>query len=471
MPVIKASGESIIGPHKLSSDTLFAIVEKTIRENYKKFSRCIPVPTARVPIVRCIYNPTNVSCDISFKSKLGIYNSRLLKFYLSIDSRFKPLMIILKYWYYNCELRSHIGITKYALTVLYIFYLQQLGLVPSINSLKERCAVPLFINSWQVNFNESLNNFEMNENYKDKSIPELLLMFFEFYMSYDFQSNVLCPCDGQSYNKDIFYEIELLPDSMKSYKEYLNGTTDPKVFNLCRPMCVQDPTELNWNVTTGVPVHSVEKFQLFCFISANIVMNCSNTNYTNLLNDLFGFPNKSAINHEPIVEKSKQFSIHPYDIYGVATKSKTLCLKTDWIDSTFDLMKQYLEKVLNFHIKINNNSNNILVLKCKGSHCLWKGRKSVKFTDKKADPLQNEIDISKYLLSQVSSESDSAGMIDFECRFEEKKEPKTHILVTVSNDRGMENIFLGVCNDLMYRMPSVLRKCMKFSHKNESPTQ
>ncbi|XP_058790494.1 speckle targeted PIP5K1A-regulated poly(A) polymerase-like isoform X2 [Phymastichus coffea] len=474
IPVIKANKKSTIGPHVLSSEILFTIVEKTIRSNYK-FSRCIPIPTARVPIVKCCYSPTNVSCDISFKSKLGVYNSSLLKFYLSIDPRFRPLMIILKYWYYNCELRSYIGITKYALTILYIFYLQNLGLVPTTNSLKEKCTVPLVINGWQVNFSENLNDFEMNEDNRYKSIPELLFGFFDFYMKYDFQTYIACLCDGQSYEKKLFYEIEFLPVSMKSYKEYLNGSVDPKAFNLRRPMCVQDPTELNWNVTNNVSAECVDKFQLFCFTSANIIVNSSNNNYQTLLKDLFGFTNKSIINYVPPVPDKKRFSICPYDIYGALINLEKVSFDNDWVDSTFKLIQQYLEKVLSFQVKINNDSSHlnqtmdhqILVLICKGSHCLWKNRKSIKNVDKSEDPFQNEINISKSLLSQINLQSDNACIIDFECQLQEKKEPRSHIMVTLSNIRGTKRIFQEIANDLMYRMVSVLRKFIKFSFKNK----
>lgn len=60
--------------------------------------RVICVPGAKVPIVK-IWDPLlSVACDMNINNTMAIENTRMMKIYVEIDPRVRPLAMILKYW-------------------------------------------------------------------------------------------------------------------------------------------------------------------------------------------------------------------------------------------------------------------------------------------------------------------------------------------------------------------------------------
>lgn len=478
-----------IGPHLVSMETLFPIVERTLRDNRKIFSKCCPIPQAKMPIIKFLHAPTKVFCDLSFKNNMAGYNSQLMKFYISMDPRFRPLMMIIKYWIHSCELRSTMGITKYALAILFIFYLQQIGLVPSVDSLKKRCSAPLTINGWQVNFDDTTLNFEMKSKYKDQSIPDLLKGFYEFYANYDFKTTVVCISDGHSHNKESFNDIEHLPASMWRYNQYVEDSEDTSLLSTWKPICVQDPNELNRNVAETLHDKHVEKFQTFCSIAANRATSSSKHDYKDLLGNLFHVANNSSKATNGNFSSTKDthfiFSICPNYSFekniNPRNGKRFLLNKNKWYGMTFDIIKQYLEEVLNFQVKVSNVDRNsyqyksninslgfqrqyVTELHCKGTHCLWENRKSIKIIDQHMTPLQREIEISKIILMNINVKNDSSAnsIIDFKCHLLEMMEPDIHIKLSFINNGCSGKIFLNIINFLPSRLQTTINKTFNF---------
>lgn len=60
--------------------------------------RVVCVSSAKVPIVK-IWDPElQVACDINVNNPLALENTQLVRTYVSIDSRVRPLAMIIKYW-------------------------------------------------------------------------------------------------------------------------------------------------------------------------------------------------------------------------------------------------------------------------------------------------------------------------------------------------------------------------------------
>ena len=60
--------------------------------------RVICVPGAKVPIVK-IWDPLlSVACDMNINNTMAIENTRMMKTYVEIDPRVRPLAMILKHW-------------------------------------------------------------------------------------------------------------------------------------------------------------------------------------------------------------------------------------------------------------------------------------------------------------------------------------------------------------------------------------
>lgn len=180
---------------------------------------------SKVPKIKFVDKETKITCELHFSNGLSVFNSQLIKHYISMDNRIKPLMMIIKYWTRICGFSteyiymvksSGLFITTYALSLLLIFYLQQsfVDLVPSILKLQENCDSQIIAN-WQVNFNENIHYLSSEKN--TSSIIELLCGFFQFYAKFDFQKFVICPIDGHAHAKELFKNIDNLPESMKRY--------------------------------------------------------------------------------------------------------------------------------------------------------------------------------------------------------------------------------------------------------------
>lgn len=60
--------------------------------------KVICVSTAKVPIVK-VWDPEyNIACDMNVNNTLALENTRMLKTYVEIDERVRPLAIIVKHW-------------------------------------------------------------------------------------------------------------------------------------------------------------------------------------------------------------------------------------------------------------------------------------------------------------------------------------------------------------------------------------
>lgn len=60
--------------------------------------RVVCVPNAKVPIVK-IWDPElELACDMNVNNTLALENTRMIKTYVEIDERVRPLAMIIKYW-------------------------------------------------------------------------------------------------------------------------------------------------------------------------------------------------------------------------------------------------------------------------------------------------------------------------------------------------------------------------------------
>ena len=61
-------------------------------------SKVICVSTAKVPIVK-IFDPVlQLACDMNVNNTLALENTRMVKTYVEIDPRVRPLATIIKQW-------------------------------------------------------------------------------------------------------------------------------------------------------------------------------------------------------------------------------------------------------------------------------------------------------------------------------------------------------------------------------------
>jgi terminal uridylyltransferase len=83
-------------------------------------------PKARVPIVALKDSITGLKCDICMCNQLAVLNSRLLRCYMQLDPRAKPLAFCVKHWAKRRSVNDpyHGSPSSYAWVLLVIHYLQ-----------------------------------------------------------------------------------------------------------------------------------------------------------------------------------------------------------------------------------------------------------------------------------------------------------------------------------------------------------
>ncbi|KAF2897299.1 hypothetical protein ILUMI_08878 [Ignelater luminosus] len=241
--------------------------KKLLRKYGRLFWNVQAIPRAKTPIIRCVHWPTNTSCDFNFKNMLGVYNSSLISYYMSLDEKLKSVMIIIKYWAKVHDLSGGSGkFSNYALILLLIFYLQHKPYeLPSVVSLQdpENCLNPQ--EGWNGEFTK-LENF-VSEPLRNQTISEILLGFFDFYVNFDYTLNIICPYLGKVVPKTDFLKPEELPNDFERYKANIVDKPQLKVDS---NVCVQDPFEHNHNVSSSVPAKLLEEFVGLCKLGSEI---------------------------------------------------------------------------------------------------------------------------------------------------------------------------------------------------------
>ncbi|KAK3919323.1 Speckle targeted PIP5K1A-regulated poly(A) polymerase, partial [Frankliniella fusca] len=240
---------------------------QTILEKLPAIESINPIPSARVPIIKFVHKSTRLSCDLSFKNAMGVQNSKLIKFIVSLDERIKQFFIIVKYW---AKLHHLTGrrFSNYALTLLLINFLQSLSepFLPPLHELQHAGVVPIEIGRWNTNFDDSRTRLRPISN--ELPLEELLSRFFESIVQTDFENYVVCPYLGTLIHRGAFQTMTKLPDALKDYIYCMN--VGGARLQIMSPLCIQDPFELNLNVTKNVPRHDFECLREHCMVASRL---------------------------------------------------------------------------------------------------------------------------------------------------------------------------------------------------------
>ena len=60
--------------------------------------KVICVSTAKVPIVKVWDPELSLACDMNVNNTLALENTRMIKTYVEVDKRVRPLAMIIKHW-------------------------------------------------------------------------------------------------------------------------------------------------------------------------------------------------------------------------------------------------------------------------------------------------------------------------------------------------------------------------------------
>ncbi|XP_026839722.1 terminal uridylyltransferase Tailor isoform X2 [Drosophila erecta] len=230
------------------------------------------IEQARVPIIKTCHLPTGIECDICLNS-LGFCNTNLLKYIFESQPLTQYMCIYVKNWLERCKLTEQIS--TYSITLMVIYFLQVQTLLPPIAMLqiREPANPGVFVGPWIVNFSQKSFS-ELGRQQIQPTAPvvkEYLRNFFAYYAKFDFEHFLVCPYFGQAN-----VEIEKIEKMLHSrYLAYVSKNPDCSL-QLKKAMVVQDPIQLNHNVTKAVTKSGLQTFVDYCQQTALLLLDNSN---------------------------------------------------------------------------------------------------------------------------------------------------------------------------------------------------
>ncbi|CAK9826578.1 Speckle targeted PIP5K1A-regulated poly(A) polymerase [Anthophora retusa] len=457
---------------------IFKKVKEVLYKMNCVFSKIVLIPKAKTPIIKFWYLPTEVSCDLSFKNGLGISKSYFIKYCISLDSRIRPLIMLIKYWARHFKISGTGKICNYALVLLTIFYLQQpsVNIIPPLTALRNSCE-PRVINGWQVNFNE---NTVLPPVTNQSSVAQLLHGFFIFYATFEFKSHVICPIDGMIHTDLEFKEVQNLPSSMDTYKAYMNEDESLSL-NVNKPMCVQDPIELNHNVTSSTQYDTLNTFVKYCALGIEICTLSSKNEYKTLMKTLLSTVIKKRDTFNITICGNQYQSNNGSDSMETCTDAagKSKFPSNDWYFTVFNIVKDIFEQIVKVQTEIltanvgekqqkfeilsdvHMKKYQKIIFHCTGSHCVWRNRKvSNIILDPSLSCLRKEAFISEQTIECHDKTDTERIHLDFLCTFK-KKDPNKVILI-LNNHNSDEHIFKEFKRFAEYKLAGIIKQTLLY---------
>lgn len=311
----------------------------------RSYTHIIRIGKARVPIVRFIHRRTGIRCDVTVKNKLGVMNSKLIKFLVSLDQRIRPFIVLLKFWAKEYSITINSQLSSYALTMMAVFYLQQLEppLLPPISELITSDEIQ---GGWHCGFVDNPREVSLQEN--NISVKEIIKGFFEFYATFEYDKYVICPLLGQSVLINDFENPERLPDTLEDYKNFIKDNLGHP-FKVNIPLRIQDPFELNYNLARGFTDKLLKLFLDAC--AHSYVVFQENEDEKELLSTLL------------VVSKKVGFARHdeqtfrvPWSMQGLdetGNKKRLPKATTEAINEWYTLVKKAVVNVFREILKLN----------------------------------------------------------------------------------------------------------------------
>ncbi|XP_058824858.1 poly(A) RNA polymerase, mitochondrial [Topomyia yanbarensis] len=195
---------------------------------------------ARVPIIKYHHEHLDLEIDLTMNNMTGVYMSELLYLFAQIDSRVRPLTCCVRKWAQSVGLTNQAPgywITNFSLTMLVMYFLQQLSepILPPINKLMQNATkADLRFTADQIScaFLRDVSKLDFKSK-NTSTVEELLLKFFQFYSSFDFNQRAISLNIGSSILK---------PDHS--------------------PMYIVNPLETVLNVSKNVNLEETELFRI-----------------------------------------------------------------------------------------------------------------------------------------------------------------------------------------------------------------
>ncbi|RVX69316.1 hypothetical protein B0A52_06910 [Exophiala mesophila] len=192
--------------------------------------RVVCVSSAKVPIVKVWDPELQVACDINVNNPLALENTDLVRTYVELDSRVRPLAMLIKHWAKRRLLNdAALGgtLSSYTWICLALNFLQT-RIPPILPSLQQQKHLePKILAGVDVAFDHNTDTYKGFGSKNESSLGELFFQFFRYYgHELDFEHSVVSVRMGR-----------LLPKVEKSWHLTLDNR-----------LCVEEPFNISRNL-------------------------------------------------------------------------------------------------------------------------------------------------------------------------------------------------------------------------------
>lgn len=204
---------TVLLPHRVNTTQSLIDDAKTTLQNYPHtFTELHPVP-ATLPVITFLHLPTQLNVDLTINNYQGLQISNLFNYLLHRNERMHKLAFIVKHWAKIQGITNKDTLPNYGMLLMVIFYMQQMNMLPSIATLQ--ADVNTFdVDGWNIAFREVQRDQRLNV-----PLVSLLGGFFEFYEKFDYDNNIVSPYTGNAIEKQLFSNLNTVPDEFRLYKE------------------------------------------------------------------------------------------------------------------------------------------------------------------------------------------------------------------------------------------------------------
>ncbi|KAI1617554.1 poly(A) polymerase, variant [Exophiala viscosa] len=187
--------------------------------------RVVCVSSAKVPIVKVWDPELQVASDINVNNPLALENTDLVRTYVDLDSRVRPLAMIIKYWAKRRILNdAALGgtLSSYTWICLALNFLQTRD-PPILPTLQQQPKLePKILAGVNVSFDRNTESYKDFGARNKSSLGELLFHFFRYYgHELDFEQNVVSVRLGRILSK-VEKQWHLLQDNRLCVEEPFN---------------------------------------------------------------------------------------------------------------------------------------------------------------------------------------------------------------------------------------------------------
>jgi DNA polymerase sigma len=190
---------------RLTQQYVVKTMAKLLRRN--RMAKVMPIPKARVPIVKFTEPQTGIECDICVNNLLAVENTVMLRKYSEIDPRLKELVILVKHWSkrrgVNGAFRGTLSSYAYVIMCIHLLQTVQPAILPCLQSSHYQPTINKVVDSWECKYCGDLSHFRNFGALNKSTSAELLYQFF-YYWAYqhNYKASVISMRVGDWFSKE-----------------------------------------------------------------------------------------------------------------------------------------------------------------------------------------------------------------------------------------------------------------------------